>query len=305
MKPVSDKDFSSCGVRGAPNGSPLLRDKRRKLVGSDGSVANLQIARTEVRQTDHRNDVRRPLADAQAEVRYQGESYSVALLNVSGGGALIQGRLPANLWDRIELVLGEFGEMECAIRWIDNDRLGLEFAHETQLITDLSTRAHVLREAAALCAEQVESNDVSQTAKTEPAERSPAQTIENREKRHPLLWTGEIWNEQGRIDVRLRNVSARGAMVQASGAVCVGARVILDLGSAGTVRAVVRWAHGDQVGLAFDRDFDVRKLAKCRPQVAPKHWVKPAYLRDEGDTSPWASRWERLTVAELRRTTWR
>ena len=57
----------------------------------------------------------------------------VDLINLSGGGAMIEADLNPRLWDRIDLYLGGGNPIECAVRWLRNGRIGLEFAHETQI----------------------------------------------------------------------------------------------------------------------------------------------------------------------------
>jgi hypothetical protein len=276
--------------------SPLVRGKTR-VPGSPRNLTELEIPRSELLSNEKRHEDRRLLSNSSATLAHARKTYNVLVLNISGGGALVEGPVPAQLWDPVTLVLGDFGAVESIVRWINDRRLGLEFAHETQLIADLTTSTTVLREAAS----RVSIGRSTGAPREVPGDPSKASAAP-RETRHPLIWSGHVWNEQGRTDVRLRNISDRGAMVQTFGPVTTGARVILDLGDAGTVRAVVRWSIGDQAGLAFDRAFDMRKLGQCRPSVTSDTWVKPDYLRDDGDTSPWAARWNRLTVAELRRT---
>ena len=79
--------------------------------------------------------------------------------------------------------------------------------------------------------------------------------------------------------------------------------MLLDLGEAGSVFCTVAWTHGDQSGLRFHEAFNLALLARTRPEIAPARWTKPDYLRDDSaDSSPWASRWNRLTIGELRQT---
>jgi hypothetical protein len=48
--------------------------------------------------------------------------------------------------------------------------------------------------------------------------------------------------------------------------------------------------------------FDLRELAKVRPEVAGARWVAPDYLReDRSANSPWASQWNRSDLADLHR----
>jgi hypothetical protein len=99
----------------------------------------------------------------------------------------------------------------------------------------------------------------------------------------------------------LRNISEFGAMVDCSKSIPEGAEVLLDLNGGGQHFAVVSWSRGDQLGLRFQRPFDVACLAQARPDVAPTSWSRPEYLKAGQDTdSPWAEPWERLSLAELK-----
>ena len=68
------------------------------------------------------------------------------LINLSGGGAMIEADLKPRLWDRIDLYLGAGSPIECAVRWLRNGRIGLEFAHETQIECDEAKRDALLLE---------------------------------------------------------------------------------------------------------------------------------------------------------------
>lgn len=92
-------------------------------------------------------------------------------------------------------------------------------------------------------------------------------------------------------------------MVDCTKAVPEGAELLLDLGGAGQQFAIVSWARGDQLGLRFQRPFDIACLARAEPEVAPESWSRPDYLNAGQDVdSPWAEPWKRLSLPELRDT---
>jgi diguanylate cyclase (GGDEF)-like protein len=66
--------------------------------------------------------------------------------------------------------------------------------------------------------------------------------------------------------VRLRNISAGGAMIESDGILAPGTPVELDLDEAGTLAAEVRWCQQGQVGLHFAEAFALGKLARTRPR---------------------------------------
>ncbi|HVL79581.1 MAG TPA: PilZ domain-containing protein, partial [Sphingomicrobium sp.] len=234
-------------------------------------------------------------------VRFQGREHVLALINLSGGGAMVEGDLGAGLWDTVELVLGDHGEVECAVRWIRANRFGLEFAHETRLDCDRPTRDRMLREVIRKSFPELDGIDGGGGA--EAASDEPPAEQNRGETRHPLIWNAIVHHEYEWDNARLRNISSSGAMIECATRLPEGATIYLDLSEAGRIAATVCWSRGDQAGLRFDEKFDMRRLAKSRPAIAPERWVRPDYLRDEKeDTSPWAARWQRLTLEELGRT---
>jgi hypothetical protein len=101
--------------------------------------------------------------------------------------------------------------------------------------------------------------------------------------------------------IRIRNISATGAMIDCSEMLTVGSEPLLELGDELSVSAKVAWVFGDQAGLRFDRPFDLHDLARARPQVTSEHWNPPSYLESEQDSgSPWGEHWRRMSVGELR-----
>lgn len=278
---------------GISAGGPAMPEKRPSGASEKDGLHSVAVPRATKRSADHRDGDRHRLTAEQATLRVKRKRVAVDLINLSGGGAMIEGDLDARLWDRLVLVLGEHGEVECAVRWIRDNRFGLEFAHETRIDCAAALRDETLRQV-------IEENFGGEAA---PAGDNPAAHPQRQQARHPLIWSGIVHHHHESVVARIRNISAGGAMIQSLAALSQGMAVVLDLGNAGTMDARVCWTHGDQAGLAFAAEFDVRRLAACKPEVAGSRWAKPEYLRDESvDTSPWASQWGRLTLKELSRT---
>lgn len=273
--------------------SSLVATKRPKGTKGDGGLA---VPRQQPRTRDTRSADRQRLQDEVVTIRHKGKHREVELINLSGGGAMIadDSFAPA-LWDRVDLNLGEGGTVECVVRWIKEGRFGLEFAHETRIDCAEEERAAVLRAAI----------ERSFPAAASEPRQAPAQSgsepgSEHRgETRHPLIWSGDIHYDFGTTRVRLRNISAHGALIECSKHLPVGAEPLLDLGAAGTLFATVTWSRGDQVGLKFTHPFDLSQLARSKPEVTPPDWQKPDYLRGASDASPWGEHWGRLSLSEL------
>jgi hypothetical protein len=123
-----------------------------------------------------------------------------------------------------------------------------------------------------------------------------------RDLRHPLIWSGLLHHDYDTHQVRLRNISSGGAMIETDLSLKQGVEVLLDLGEAGSIFATVHWARGDAVGLKFHASYDLRRLASARPEVASARWVAPDYLRDVSQgNSPWAKQWGRSDLNSLQR----
>jgi PilZ domain len=245
---------------------PLLKTKAPKGVRAD-ELHSIPVEREETRSADTRQEDRHRLSGEKIRLTHAGKSYDVELVNLSGGGAMVSGDLEPMLWDKVELQLGENGTVECAVLWLRDDRIGLEFAHETRLACSADEQAAVLREVIARSFPDLEFDDRSAETAGPREQRQGA--------RHPLVWSGVLYHDNQTTMVRVRNISNSGAMVESSAPVRVGAQPVLELSDAASLGCDVAWAIGDQVGLRFHKPFDMNLLATSRPEVAqdiPGNW---------------------------------
>ena len=275
---------------------PLLVDKHAKVDPSADGLGAVKVPRTETRRYDQRDGDRHHFEGEQTFVRFNGKTHQVELINLSEGGAMVAGTFATKLWDKVELVLGEGGAVECAVRWIRDGKIGLEFAHETQIDCDPATRGELLREVIRSSFPDVELK--ARTASSKPADEHDEKRVTTR---HALIWSGILHCEYQWEAVRLRNISASGALIECALDIAPGAAVSLDLKEAGRVAAQVCWRRGDQMGLSFKQPFDVCLLAQVSPVVASKTGAKSRFASDGRacEQSPWAPQWNRLSVDEL------
>ncbi len=277
--------------------NPIVAAKRARGAKED-ELGSIKVDRNEARHTDHRDGDRHRLSREMVTVRHDGTDHDAGLINLSGGGAMISSDFMPRLWDRIDLVLGEGLPLECAVRWIRGDRLGLEFAHETGIEADRETRDALLLDTI---------RRTFPTVQSAPAEPEPlAVDLEPADSRranhrHPLIWSGTVIFNHDLHPVRLRNISTSGTLVEGLDALPVGVEVLLDLGNKVQQFATVLWACGEQSGLAFTGPFDLTRLAQARPEVAPQCWERPSFLDlAPAKDSPWAAEWGRASLEELR-----
>jgi hypothetical protein len=277
----------------------VVGEKKPRLDPTGDALDGAAVARSETRRGNHRGQDRHRLTDETATALYEGVEHRVEVVNLSAGGAMIRSDLKPRLWDMIELRFGEGSTLECAVRWLREDLIGVEFAHETRIECDPESRAALLLDVIRRSFPDVE----VELGDKKPDEAPQEEVVDlgNRaERRHPLIWTGEIHSATGSNPVRLRNISSGGALVDADIYYPVGSEVLLDLGQAGQFFATVSWVHGEQAGLKFKDPFDLACLAKSRPEVTPPRWVRPSFLDNVGEASPWDELWRRSSIAEIR-----
>ena len=288
-------------IFGAGADEPLLRAKAPKGAKPE-MLDSVCVPRAESRRGNARGGDRHRLSAEQAILRHDGNEHVVELVNLSGGGAMVRGHLDLVLWDHVSLVLGDHGELDCAVRWIKGDQAGLEFAHETRIDCDEHEHDALLRAVIRKSFPGVEialarpRQDVEDTIDTESLPQ-------RRAERHPLVWNGVIYYDEFHDyeaePVRLRNISVTGALVQSGNPLPEGAQVYLDLKAAGRHAASVKWTRGDQSGLQFDEPFDVHLLAFAGPEIAS---AENAPRSEFGTQEPWAPGWKRSTIDEMARS---
>lgn len=286
-----------------PERRSLLGSKRKKGAGADAGLTSVSIPRAEARLSDSREGDRHRLTGEQVTVKHGRKSHKVDLVNLSGGGAMIAGALKLKLWDKVELHLADGASLECAVRWIKDGRIGLEFAHETHIDCAPLERAQLLQNVIARTFPETAVALKTPEAPDRPELARDVQAGENGrgEFRHPLIWSGQIHYDFDSNPVRLRNISKTGALIECSVPLPLGAEPLLDLGDAGSIFARVSWTCGDQVGLEFQTEFDIGDLAKSRPDLTPTNWDAPSYLNEDNKAvgTPWSDPWERLSVRQL------
>lgn len=278
----------------------VVTDKNPRSEGEHDALDGVRVPRAEVRRGDHRGGDRHRLESETASAIYKRKSHEVEIVNLSRGGAKIRCDFKPRIWEMVELRLGEGPGLEGAVVWVKDNSIGLEFAHETKLHCSPEERAAVLLEVIQRSFPDEVHLDGPEAGHSDE-EQEEEDLGARDEKRHPLIWKGEIHYAHDTNPVRLRNVSQGGALVDISADYPLGAEVMLDLGDAGQFFTTVQWICGDQAGLRFVEPFDLACLANARPDVTPHSWNVPTFLdRDDDAASAWDERWGRSSIAEIR-----
>jgi len=285
---------------GKSDDEPVVVTAKKPKGAKADALHSISVPREETRQADTRDQDRHRLPDEQVRVTYEGEDREVQLINLSGGGAMVACDFEPKLWDRLQLHLGENGTIDCAVRWIKGDRVGLEFAHETRLDCSADKQAAVLRDVIVRSFP-----DIAFEGEAAVAVEATDYDEMRGDRRHPLIWSGLIHHDFQSTQIRLRNISSTGAMIECSAPLRVGAEPLLELGDHVQISTTVAWVFGDTAGLRFVSEFDLSNLSRSRPDLASVKWDRPSYLQP-GSTaaadSPWDEQWDRMSLGELRQS---
>jgi diguanylate cyclase (GGDEF)-like protein len=79
-------------------------------------------------------------------------------------------------------------------------------------------------------------------------------------------------------EIRLRNISVMGALVECDVPVAPGTQLTLDIVGVGPVTGIVRWAHASRFGMQFTEPFDLTRLAPKREKGNDVHMLRPWYV---------------------------
>lgn len=287
--------------RGGRHDDLVVRTKKGRIDLAAEGLSAVSVPRSEERRSNQRGGDRHRLTAEQVIVRHNGRDNVIELINLSAGGAMVRGKLDAMLWEHVGLVLGGQDEIDCAIVWIKGDNLGLEFAHETRIDCDQETRDELLRAVILKSFPDLTGDPLHYPKRRveDDPDVDPDAAQRRGTERHPLVWNGIVYHDSRVDPVRLRNVSAGGALVQSSHDLPEGATVHLELGGVGRLEAIVMWTRGGQTGLAFADPFDLRLLSRCPPEVATD---SPTPAFGDQQARAWAPGWRRSTIDEMARS---
>jgi hypothetical protein len=240
---------------GLRKASPVARKASRpREEGETGSLTAVSIPRSESRTSNHRSEDRQPnLVDA-ASLLFRRERYEVQVVNVSSKGTMIRSDLDAIIGEAVEIQFADCNRVRAAVRWVKDGKIGLEFEERTEIIASARTQDTIARSHLTLIPSEPTTGD----AKKDRA-------LAMRAARQGLIWNGTLYWTFEALNVRVRNISPEGAMIDCDRDVPVGAQVRLNLAEAGTLECEVRWSQGGQVGLRFKDRFDLKQLARAKP----------------------------------------
>ena len=98
-----------------------------------------------------------------------------------------------------------------------------------------------------------------------------------RAPRHRLMRRAIACIDGSTIEVKLRNISSMGALVECPLAIAPGVELAIDIVGVGPVQGIVRWAQRGKFGVQFTDSFDLGRLAPKRDKRRDGMMV-PSYL---------------------------
>jgi hypothetical protein len=152
------------------------------------------------------------------------------------------------------------------------------------------------------CAEGVETHDDLQLIRElgvsmvqgyifgKPSESSVARELANRvrveadgfactrEARHRLMRRAVTCIGGVTVELKLRNISSMGALVECPIPVTPGTELSIDIVGVAPVRGIVRWAQASKFGVQFEQQFDLGRLSPSRERASGVRMLTPTYL---------------------------
>jgi diguanylate cyclase (GGDEF)-like protein len=99
-----------------------------------------------------------------------------------------------------------------------------------------------------------------------------------REPRHRLMRRAHALIDGELDEVRLRNISITGVLVECKRAVAPGSTITIDIVGVGPVLGTVRWAGDGKLGVQFQRQFDLARLAPKKTNSNAVTMLRPFYI---------------------------
>jgi len=106
-----------------------------------------------------------------------------------------------------------------------------------------------------------------------------------REPRHRLMRRAMTAIGGETVEVKLRNISSMGALVDCPLPVAPGQALAVDIVGVGPVRGIVRWAQSGKFGIQFEGLFDLARLAPKKEVRNAVTMMRPTYMDQQREAS--------------------
>jgi diguanylate cyclase (GGDEF)-like protein len=99
-----------------------------------------------------------------------------------------------------------------------------------------------------------------------------------REPRHRLMRRAIAMMDGVEEELRLRNISVTGALVECRRPVAPGTQLRIDIVGVGPLTGTVKWAGNGKFGIHFEREFDLGRLAPKKQKSNDVTMLRPWYI---------------------------
>jgi len=155
---------------------------------------------------------------------------------------------------------------------MDTTAEGVETHDDLQLIRELG----VSQVQGYIFGKPVPADDAREMANNVTVAADGFQSI--REPRHRLMRRAVAAIDGFPTEIRLRNMSAMGALVECVRAVSPGTVLTIDIVGVGPVVGTVRWAQAGKFGVLFTEQFDLSRLAPKQKKANDITMLQPFYV---------------------------
>jgi hypothetical protein len=107
----------------------------------------------------------------------------------------------------------------------------------------------------------------------------------SREPRQRLMRRAVASIDGQAVEVRLRNISSMGALVECPVSVSPGTELTIDIVGVAPIRGCVRWAQAGKFGLQFGDTFDLARLAPKKEKQNAVTMLRPWYIDSQREAS--------------------
>ena len=99
-----------------------------------------------------------------------------------------------------------------------------------------------------------------------------------RETRYRLMRRANCMIDGCEEEIRLRNISVTGALVECARSLAPGTQMTIDIIGVGPVLGTVQWAGNGKLGVQFEREFDLARLAPKKATGNEVTMLRPWYV---------------------------
>lgn len=114
-----------------PSESVVARKESCRRQPGETSLMKLHIPREERRATNQRREDRFRGVVERATIVFRRKKSLVKVVNVSGGGVMIESNILPRIGERIDLEFEGFDRLEAVVRWVRDGRVGLDVGEDS------------------------------------------------------------------------------------------------------------------------------------------------------------------------------